>query len=178
VGCVFAIKDFRLDRLIFVRDTVFYLAAVSLLFYIFNGPGRIRLIDSISLLGLYVLYVVVVVASKCFTKDRPLKNLHGPSNKDSDEGGIEFEGVYIDDDPTASMVVMRRFFHYDDDEYYYSQQENQTTRSSRANLNAPTLKIDKLASANGDTISAINDNNLTVATQKSSRRVTLFEGES
>lgn len=75
MGCVFAIKDFRLDRLIFVRDTVFYVAAVTLLFYIFNGPGRIRLIDSVYLLGLYILYVIVVLASKYFTKDRPLKNL-------------------------------------------------------------------------------------------------------
>lgn len=75
VGCVFAIKDFRLDKLIFVRDTIFYMAAVSLLFYIFVVPGRIRLRDSVYLLGLYVLYVIVVLASKYFTKDRPLKNL-------------------------------------------------------------------------------------------------------
>lgn len=75
VGCVFAIKEFRLDRLIFVRDTIFYAAAVSLLFYIFNGPGRIRLRDSVCLLGLYAAYVVVVLASKYFTKDNPLKNL-------------------------------------------------------------------------------------------------------
>lgn len=114
VGCIFAIKDFRLDRLIFVRDLIFYMAAVSLLFYIFNGPGRIRLQDSIALLGLYILYVIVVLASKYFTKDRPLKNLHGPSKNGKDgEGGIEFEGIYIDDDPTASMVVMRRFLFHD-----------------------------------------------------------------
>lgn len=75
VGCVFAIKDFRLDRLIFVRDIIFYGAAVSLLFYIFTVPGRIRLRDSVYLLGLYFLYVMVVLASKYFTKDRPLKNL-------------------------------------------------------------------------------------------------------
>lgn len=139
------------------------MAAVSLLFYIFNGPGRIRLRDSVCLLGLYILYVIVVLASKYFTKDRPLKNLHGPSKKDKEEGGIEFEGVYIDDDPTASMVVMRRFLFYEDD---------------APQNKPPALKVDRLAIANGDTVSmaAIQDNNLTVATQKSGRRVTLFEG--
>lgn len=75
VGCVFAIKDFRLDRLIFVRDLLFYGAAVSLLFYIFTVPGRIGLRESVYLIGLYVLYVIVVIASKYFTKDNPLKNL-------------------------------------------------------------------------------------------------------
>lgn len=171
VGCVFAIKDFRLDKLIFVRDTLFYIAAVSLLFYIFNGPGRIRLRDSVALLGLYVLYVIVVLASKYFTKDRPLKNLHGPSKKDREEGCIEFEGVYIDDDPTASMVVMRRFLFYDDD---------------IAPARPPTFKVNKISGSSncGDTISSIvgngtsgADNSLTCATQKSSRRVTLFEGK-
>lgn len=166
VGCVFAIKDFRLDRLIFVRDTVFYVAAVSLLFYIFNGPGRIRLRDSVCLLGLYILYVIVVLASKYVTKDRPLKNLHGPSKNDPDEGGIVFEGVHIDDDPTASMVVMRRFFFYNDD----SPQSK-----------PPVFKIDKTI-PNGDPIVGNNcltttDNTLTLSTMtnKSSRRVTLFE---
>lgn len=72
---MFAIKDFKLDRLIFVRDSLFYAAAVCLLFYIFTVPGRIRLRDSVCLLGLYVLYVIVVLASKYFTKDGPLKNL-------------------------------------------------------------------------------------------------------
>lgn len=149
--------------MIFVRDTVFYVAAVSLLFYIFNGPGRIRLRDSVCLLGLYVLYVIVVLVSKYFTKDRPLKNLHGPSKKDPDEGGIEFEGVHIDDDPTASMVVMRRFLFLNDE---------------IPQPRAPTFKIEK-ALANGcDTISSNGlypDNTLTTATNKSSRRVTLFE---
>jgi Ca2+/Na+ antiporter len=172
---VFAIKDFRLDKLIFVRDTLFYMAAVTLLFYIFNGPGRIRLQDSICLLGLYLLYVMVVLASKYFTKDRPLKNLHGPSKKELEEtGGIEFEGVYIDDDPTASMVVMRRFLFYDAD----ALPPQPAATSLRL---PPSLKIDKTdSSPNGtDSTSAngANDNTLTVATQKSSRRVTLFEGE-
>lgn len=141
------------------------MAAVSLLFYIFNGPGRIRLRDSVCLLGLYVLYVIVVLASKYFTRDNPLKNLHGPNKKDQNEGGIEFEGVYIDDDPTASMVVMRRFLFYDDDVAPHQ-------------TKAPVFKVDKIA-ANGDTVmtNCLNDNSLTVATQKSSRRVTLFEGE-
>lgn len=171
---MFAIKDFRLDKLIFVRDTVFYMAAVTLLFYIFTGPGRIRLQDSICLLGLYLLYVVVVLASKYFTKDRPLKNLHGPSKKElEEEGGIEFEGVYIDDDPTASMVVMRRFLFYDADALP-PQPTNSTLRVP------PSLKVDKTDSNEIDSISAngLSDNTLTVATQKSSRRVTLFEGES
>lgn len=167
VGCVFAIKDFRLDRLIFVRDTVFYVAAVSLLFYIFNGPGRIRLRDSVYLLSLYVLYVIVVLASKYFTKDRPLKNLHGPDKKDPNEGGIEFEGVHLDDDPTASMVVMRRFLFYTDDAPQFK---------------PPIFKVEKTGclTNGGDTISSngINmDNTLTTVTNKSSRRVTLFEGE-
>lgn len=163
MGSVFAIKDFRLDRVIFVRDTIFYVAAVSLLFYIFTGPGRIRLRDSVALLGLYFLYVCVVLASKYFIKDRPLKNLHGPSKADQEEGGIEFEGVYIDDDPTASMVVMRRFLFYNDDALAPAHRP-------------PTFKVDKIT--NGDTLtSSINDNSLTIATQKSSRRVTLFEGK-
>lgn len=165
VGCVFAIKDFRLDKLIFVRDTIFYVSAVSLLFYIFNGPGRIRLRDSVCLLGLYVLYVIVVLASKYFTKDRPLKNLHGPSKNDPDEGGIVFEGVHIDDDPTASMVVMRRFLFYNDD---------------TPHVKPPVFKIDKTLT-NGDSIMSSNglnnENTLTLSTvtNKSSRRVTLFE---
>lgn len=162
VGCVFAIKDFRLNRLIFVRDTIFYIAAVSLLFYIFTGPGRIRLRDSVYLLGLYVLYVIFVLTSKYYTRDRPLTNIHGPSKKDTDGGGIEFEGVHLDDDPTASMVVMRRFLFLDDD----------------APLKKPpaSFRVDDLA--NGETVSSIvNNNNLTVQTSKSSRRVTLFEGK-
>lgn len=176
VGCVFAIKDFRLDKLIFVRDTIFYVAAVSLLFYIFNWPGRIRLKDSVALLGLYFLYVLVVLVSKYFIKDRPLKNLHGPSKKEAEEGGIEFEGVHIDDDPTASMVVMRKFLFYDAD-------------ALPPAVKPPTFRLDKSslanganganeASANGADAVSNSDQTLTVATQKSSRRVTLFEGES
>lgn len=164
VGCVFAIKDFRLDKVIFVRDTVFYMAAVSLLFYIFVVPQRIRLRDAVSLLGLYVLYVIVVLSSKYFTKDRPLKNLHGPSKKDSDETGIEFEGVYLDDDPTASMVVMRRFLFLTDD---------------APQMKPPAFKIDNRSEnsimSNGHSNLSNMDNTLTVATQKSGRRVTLFE---
>lgn len=153
VGCVFAIKDFRLNRLIFVRDTAFYIAAVSLLFYIFTGPGRIRLRDSVYLLGLYVLYVIFVLISKYYTRDRPLENIHGPSKKDSEKNGIEFEGVHIDDDPTASMVVMRRFLFLDDD----------------APLKKPPNSLETVSSVGA------NINNLTVQTSKSSRRVTLFE---
>lgn len=168
VGCVFAIKDFRLDRLIFVRDIVFYGAAVSLLFYIFTVPGRIRLRDSVCLLGLYALYVIVVLASKYFTKDRPLKNLHGPAKKDPDEGGIEFEGVYLDDDPTASMVVMRRFLFYSED----------SPQLQPEHAKVPSFKVEKSPNA-GDTVSTnggINmDDTLTTVTNKSSRRVTLFE---
>ena len=93
----------------------------------------------------------------------------GPAKKDLDEGGIEFEGVHIDDDPTASMVVMRRFLFYTED----APQHTTTTTT-----NKPIFKIEK-AIANGDTISisASNiDNTLTTVTHKSSRRVTLFEG--
>lgn len=185
VGCVFAIKDFRLDRLIFVRDTVFYVAAVSLLFYIFTGPGKIRLRDSVCLLGLYVLYVIVVLASKYFTRDNPLKNLHGPSKEEKEaEGAIEFEGVYIDDDPTASMVVMRRFLFYDDDAIPFSNNNNGSQNNSHVTHNSnlrnniiPAFKVDKIGMNGADSLAPNinNDNSLTVATQKSSRRVTLFE---
>lgn len=166
VGCVFAIKDFRLDRLIFVRDIIFYGAAVSLLFYIFTVPGKIRLRDSVYLLGLYFLYVIVVLASKYFTKDRPLNNLHGPAKKDSDEGGIEFEGVHIDDDPTASMVVMRRFLFYTEDSPYHHK--------------TPTMKVDRSNSNGNGLVSRLkvpteNSNLSTGSANKSGRRVTLFE---
>lgn len=146
-----------------MRDTLFYVAAVSLLFYIFTVPGRIRLRDSVYLLGLYCLYVIVVLVSKYFTRDRPLENLHGPSKKDKDEDKIEFEGVHMDDDPTASMVVMRRFLFLDDD--------------APMKKPPPASKVDEDALANGDTVSSIAaTNTLTVHTTKSSRRVTLFEG--
>lgn len=75
VGAVFAIRDFKLDKVIFVRDVAFLLGAVSLLAYIFAVPGRIRLRDSISLLSLYGLYVVVVMISRQFSKDKPLENM-------------------------------------------------------------------------------------------------------
>lgn len=164
VGCVFAIKEFRLNRLIFVRDTLFYLAAVSLLFYIFTVPGRIRLRDSVYLLGLYSLYVIVVLVSKYFTRDRPLENIHGPNKRDKDEEKIEFEGVHMDDDPTASMVVMRRFLFLDDE--------------APLRKPSPSLKVDGSGLVNGETISTIAAaNTLTVQMAKSSRRVTLFEGK-
>lgn len=178
VGCIFVIKEFRLDKLIFVRDTLFYCAAVSLLFYIFNGPGRIRLQDAISLLGLYLLYVIVVVASRYFTKDRPLKNLHGPPKgaPGDEDGGIEFEGVHIDDDPTASMVVMRRFLFLKEDDFY------QPPPPQISSLRVPTLKLDKtdsLGTIVAGRLSAASpegDNSNTITTTASkSRRVTLFE---
>lgn len=88
----------------------------------------------------------------------------GPNKNDPDEGGIEFEGVHIDDDPTASMVVMRRFLFYTEDS---------------PQMKPPAFKIEKLS--NGDTTSTNGlsnmDNTLTTVTNKSSRRVTLFEGK-
>lgn len=75
MGCILTIKTFQLDRVIFIRDITFYIAAVSLILYIFVVPGRIRLQDSISLLGLYAAYVIVVMISKRFLKDNPLKSL-------------------------------------------------------------------------------------------------------
>lgn len=91
--------------------------------------------------------------------------------KDLDgEGGIEFEGVHIDDDPAASMVVMRRFLFYNSDDLHQ--------------FKVPSLKVDKIAISGGDTISADGSNNLmdstnlTTVTNKSARRVTLFEGKS
>lgn len=90
-------------------------------------------------------------------------DLDGPNKNDPDEGGIEFEGVHIDDDPTASMVVMRRFLFYTEDSPQIKQ---------------PVFKIEKLV--NGDSVSSNGlsnmNNTLTTATNKSSRRVTLFEG--
>lgn len=85
----------------------------------------------------------------------------GPAKKDSKDGGIEFEGVHIDDDPTASMVVMRRFLFYRDEDPKFS---------------LPTLKVDGL----GDNLSVncINNENSLTKSNKSGRRVTLFEGES
>lgn len=73
--------------------------------------------------------------------------------------------MHIDDDPTASMVVMRRFLFYTDDS---------------PQLKPPVFKIEK-SLANGDSISSngLNtDNTLTLSTvtNKSARRVTLFEG--
>lgn len=162
VGAVFAIKGFRLDKVTFVRDILFYICAVSLLFYIFVVPGRIRLQDSVCLIGLYVVYVGVVLGSKYFTKDRPLKNLHGPK-KGEDDGGIEFEGVHIDDDPSAGMVVMRGFLFLPED-----------VPQIRPVFKIDTTGInDNNSSINGDTN---NDDSLTVQTiSKSSRRVTVFE---
>lgn len=75
VGIVMVIKEFRLDKIIFVRDNIFYIAAVCLLFYIFTVPGRIRLVDSILLSGLYLLYVAVVLISKRYISDKPLQSL-------------------------------------------------------------------------------------------------------
>ena len=101
--------------------------------------------------------------------EHTLKRSDGSSKKDSDEGGIEFEGVYIDDDPTASMVVMRRFLFYNDDTHVAPQ------------VRAPTFKVEKTSClANGDTISnnGLNpDNSVTTKSNKSARRVTLFEGK-
>lgn len=69
----------------------------------------------------------------------------------------------MDDDPNASMVVMRRFLFYTDD-------LPQPTKP-------PVFKIEK-SMANGDSVSSLNmENTLTTATNKSSRRVTLFEGK-
>lgn len=68
----------------------------------------------------------------------------------------------MDDDPTASMVVMRRFLFLNDETPHFK---------------PPTLKLDK-CSMNGDNSSCNGitlDNTLTTATNKSSRRVTLFE---
>lgn len=76
IGCVFSVKQFQLDKMIFMRDIVFYFAAVCLLGYIFFVPGMIRLQDAISLVGLYLVYVIVVTISKYFSNDnQPLKGL-------------------------------------------------------------------------------------------------------
>lgn len=66
------------------------------------------------------------------------------------------------------MVVMRRFLFYRDDSPTFHQQ--------------PALKFDKIVVPNGcDTISTneLNSNSLTTGTtsNKSARRVTLFEGK-
>lgn len=76
IGCVFSVKQFQLDKMIFMRDIIFYMGAVCLLGYIFFVPGMIRLRDAICLVGLYVLYVIVVTISKYFSNDnQPLKGL-------------------------------------------------------------------------------------------------------
>ncbi|KAG9511202.1 putative sodium/calcium exchanger 7, partial [Fragariocoptes setiger] len=158
-GSVFALKEFRLDKVTFLRDICFYIVAVSLLFYAFIVPGKIRLIDSIMFLGLYAIYVGVVIGSRYFTKDKPLKSMHGAPDKEED-GGIEFEGVHIDDDPMAGMVVMRGFLFLPED----------------APQLKPIFKIDKIdestfVNGNSNTATMMNTN----VTNKSSRRVTLFE---
>lgn len=70
----------------------------------------------------------------------------------------------MDDDPTASMVVMKRFLFYSEDS---------------PQMRPPTFKIEKLV--NGDSVSFSGlsnmENTLTTATNKSLRRVTLFEGK-
>lgn len=94
-----------------------------------------------------------------------IDDLDGPNKNDPDEGGIEFEGVHIDDDPTASMVVMRRFLFYTEDSPQMKQ---------------PVFKIEKLVNGGSMSSNGLSniDNTLTTATNKSSRRVTLFEGRS
>lgn len=105
-----------------------------------------------------------------------LNGVANPSNVDGVDrkeleagGGIEFEGVHIDDDPQASMVVMRRFLFYNADE------------GPHFRGLPPSLRLDKSAvdgnSLGGVSGDAISNTNLTTATVKSARRVTLFEGE-
>lgn len=94
---------------------------------------------------------------------RLLAHEDGPSKKDSDGGGIEFEGVHIDDDPTASMVVMRRFLFYTEDS---------------PQMKPPVFKIDKSLGADESSTNGLNlEDTLTLSsvTNKSLRRVTLFE---
>ena len=90
--------------------------------------------------------------------------LDGPSKKE-DDGGIEFEGVHIDDDPTTGMVVMRGFLFLPEDGPQMH----------------PAFKIDSTISGdNGSSVMSgdLNTNSLTTQTNnKSSRRVTLFEGK-
>lgn len=90
-----------------------------------------------------------------------MDNLDGPFKKE-DDGGIEFEGVHIDDDPTAGMVVMRGFLFLPEDVPQIR----------------PVFKIDATGCDDSNSSDTNNDNSLTTqAINKSSRRVTLFEGK-
>lgn len=173
------IKEFRLDKFIFIRDNLFYIAAVCLLFYIFTGPGRISLAGSVYLSGLYLVYVAVVLISKRFIRDNPLKSLHGDSGGGK-AGGIEFEGAHHDDDPEDGMVVMRGFYFFSESKK--SPLPTSAPLQSSLSNSKPIFKIDKPSLDTSHTIrsciSLVEPNNstsLTTQTNKSARRVTLFE---
>lgn len=91
IGSIFAMsKKFKLQGQIFVRDCVFYLIAISWIFYCFVGPKDIALHDALGIivcyllirfyliyyyffsftgfLGFYLAYVIIVLLSKYVCK--------------------------------------------------------------------------------------------------------------
>lgn len=120
IGSIFALsKNFKLQGQIFVRDCVFYLMAISWIFYCFVGPREIALRDAIGFLLLYSFYVLIVLLSKycCKGAEQGVIGHHGhgapkqsarkPSIKK--EHKITFEGIKPDKDPDEGMIVMKGF---------------------------------------------------------------------
>lgn len=60
-SCILASpKDIKLNKKFFVRDTIFLLLGQIMLLYATLVRGNIDMITSISFVGMYILYVVVV----------------------------------------------------------------------------------------------------------------------
>jgi len=121
IGSIFALsKKFKLQGEIFVRDCIFYLIAITWIFYCFVGSKQISLFDALGFLLLYIFYVIVVLLSKFCCKGAeqgvighhghhgaPKQSVRKPSIKK--EHKITFEGIKPDKDPDDGMIVMKGF---------------------------------------------------------------------
>ncbi|KAI4881052.1 hypothetical protein NFI96_030017 [Prochilodus magdalenae] len=76
-GCVALVKPFTVASRPFLRDVIFYMAAVFWTFVILY-KRRIELKEALGYLGLYVLYVITVVVSTYVYKRHRAQSLQGP----------------------------------------------------------------------------------------------------
>ncbi|RWS24669.1 Sodium/potassium/calcium exchanger 6-like protein [Leptotrombidium deliense] len=110
-GSIFACQQFKVLPVPFFRDALFYMLATTWMCYAIIVPQCLHLYDALGFLGLYIVYVLCVAATRFFDKSNKEKK------EVESENEIKFEGIKPDDDPDAGMVVMKSFFFKRDNQY-------------------------------------------------------------
>ncbi|KAI1900496.1 hypothetical protein AGOR_G00050530 [Albula goreensis] len=105
-GCVALVKPFTVASRPFLRDVIFYMAAVFWTFVILY-KGHISLAETLGYIGLYVLYVFTVVIS-AYIYSRQKRSLNGPLQNGSVHTP-DFQSSSDDEDPRFSSGSIQEY---------------------------------------------------------------------